>query len=79
MNVGQIDFLKSLDVDQCYGTLQRVLMEDNLSVIPFESVAKHLLKMAMEERNALVKENEIMRKELVKHNLYTSELLGLEG
>jgi hypothetical protein len=78
MNTQQIDFLKSLDADQCYGTLQRILMEDNLSVIPFEQVARHLLFVGMDERKLLLKENEIMRKELVKHRLYTSELMGLE-
>ncbi|UZS00897.1 hypothetical protein [Pseudomonas phage vB_PsaM_M1] len=79
MNLNQQLWLKSLDPDQMYGTIQRVLMEENLSVIPFEAVAKHLITVMMQERETMLKENNIMRKELVKHGLYTSELLQLEG
>ena len=79
MNLNQQLWLKSLDPNQMYGTLQRVLMEENLSVIPFEVVCKHLITAMMQEREAFLKENSIMRKELVKHNLYTSELMQLEG
>ena len=79
MNLNQQIWLKSLDPDQMYGTLQRGLMEENLSVIPFEAVCKHLITAMMQERETMLKENNIMRKELIKHNLYTSELLGLEG
>lgn len=78
MNLNQQLWLKSLDPDQTYGTIQRVLMEGNLSVIPFEAVAKHLITAMMQERETMLKENNIMRKELVKHGLYTSELLQLE-
>lgn len=79
MNLNQQLWLKSLDPDQMYGTIQRILMEENLSVVPFEQVCKHLVGAMMQERETMLKENTIMRKELVKHNLYTSELLGLEG
>lgn len=79
MNLNQVQFLKDLDPDQMYGTIQRVLMEENLSVIPFEAVCKHLITAMMQERETMTKESGIMRKELIKHNLYTSELLGLEG
>lgn len=80
MNLQQIEFLKSLDPDQTYGTVQRVLMEDNLSVIPFENVARYLLTCMKDERMTLMQENTRMRKALQKHNLYTNEIaLGLEG
>lgn len=79
MNLNQQLWLKSLDPDQMYGTIQRVLMEENLSVVPFEQVAKFLIGAMMQERETMLKENTIMRKELIKHNLYTSELLGLGG
>jgi hypothetical protein len=79
MNLNQQLWLKSLDPDQMYGTIQRILMEENLSIIPFETVCKHLITAMMQERETMLKENNIMRKELIKHNLYTSELLGLEG
>lgn len=80
MNLNQQLWLKSLDPDQMYGTIQRVLMEENLSVVPFEQVAKYLLKCMMDERKTLMQENERMRKALQKAGLYTNEIaLGLEG
>lgn len=78
MNLNQQLWLKSLDPNQMHGTIQRVLMEGNLSVVPFENVAKYLLTMMIEERNVLVKENTLMRKELEKNGLYNSQLLQLE-
>lgn len=79
MNINQVQFLKDLDPDQVYGTIQRVLMGGNLSVVPFENVAKYLLTTMIEERNVLVKENTLMRKEFEKNGLYNSQLLQLEG
>ena len=80
MTPNQIQFLKQLDPDQMYGSLQRVLMEDNLSMIPFENTAKYLLNCMMDERKELLQVNERMRKALVKANLYTNEVaLGREG
>ena len=79
MNIQQITWLKALDPNQEYGTIQRVLMEENLSIVPFENVTKYLISTMMDERKLLVKENTLMQKELQKHGLYTSELLGLGG
>ena len=79
MNLNQQLWLKSLDPDQMYGTLQRILMEENLSVIPFEAVCKHLITAMMQERETMMDENERMRKALEKAGLYNGALLGLEG
>lgn len=79
MNLNQQVWLKSLDPDQMYGTLQRVLMEENLSVVPFEQIAKYLIGAMIQEREAFLKEANVMRRELVKHGLYTSELMGIGG
>lgn len=79
MNTNQIHFLKALDPEGSYGTLQNMLFTENLSVIPFEAVAKHLITAMMQERETMLKENTLMQKELQKHGLYTSELLGLGG
>lgn len=80
MNLNQIEFLKALDRNQEYGTLQRILLEDNLSGVPFEQVAKHLLIAMMDERRTLMQENERMRKALQAEGLYTNEIaLGKEG
>jgi hypothetical protein len=79
MNLNQQLWLKSLDPDQMYGTLQRVLMEENLSVVPFEQIAKYLIGAMLQERETSLKEANVMRRELVKHGLYTSELMGIGG
>ena len=80
MTPNQVQFLKQLDPDQMYGSLQRVLLTDNLSMIPFENTAKYLLNCMMDERKELLQVNERMRKALVKANLYTNEVaLGREG
>ena len=79
MNQSQIDFIKSLDKDQQHGTIQGVLMGDNLSAAPFESVAKYLLKMLSDERYALMEENVKMRKVLVDNGLYGNFIIGKEG
>ena len=79
MNLNQQLWLKSLDPDQMYGTVQRVLMEENLSVVPFEAVCKHLITAMMQERETMMDENTRLRKALEKAGLYNGALLGLEG
>lgn len=79
MNLNQQLWLKSLDPDQMYGTIPRVLMEEKLSVVPFEAVCKHLITAMMQERETMMDENTRMRKALEKAGLYNGALLGLEG
>lgn len=55
MNLNQIEFLKALDRNQEYGTLQRILQEANLSDVPFEQVCKHILVAMMDERQTFLK------------------------
>ncbi len=78
MNQSQIDFIKSLDTEKQHGTIQGVLMGDNLSVAPFENIAKYLLKMLVDERHALMEENVKMRKVLVDNGLYGNFIIGKE-
>lgn len=72
MNVSQIAFLKSLDKDASYGTIQTILLNPDLQIIPFESAVKFLLTAMMDERKSMQEVADRMRKELVKHNLYTN-------
>lgn len=60
MNVDQINFIRSLDPQGCYGTVQAVLLSGNLQEKPFESVAKYLLKTMIQEREQMLKENKKM-------------------
>lgn len=80
MNLNQIEFLRSLDKEGTFGTVQNVLMSGDLSTAPFENVAKYLLTCMKDERMTLLAENERMRKALQKAGLYTNEVaLGREG
>ncbi len=80
MNINQIQFLRDLDKEGTFGTVQNVLMSGDLSTAPFENVAKYLLMCMKDERMTLLAENERMRKALQKVNLYTNEIaLGREG
>jgi 2-hydroxychromene-2-carboxylate isomerase len=80
MNLAQIEFLRSLDPNKQYGTIQRLLQEGNLQTTPFENVAKVLLHAMMQERDTLLREARVMRKVLQANGLYTNELLEtMEG
>ena len=80
MNINQIEFIRSLDKEGSFGTVQNVLMSGDLSTAPFENVAKYLLTCMKDERMTLLAENERMRKALQKAGLYTNEIaLGREG
>lgn len=79
MTPNHILFLKSLDPDGVYGTIQNVLLSQDLSKAPFEGAARYLLTCMMDERKVLMQENKRMRDALVKAGLYTSELMQLEG
>lgn len=75
MKPEQIEFLKSLDMNGEYGTLQSVLMQDNLNQVSFDNACKYLLKMIMSERQILLKENLKYARVLKENGLYTSELI----
>jgi hypothetical protein len=63
MNINQIQFLRDLDKEGTFGTVQNVLMSGDMK----------------DERMTLLAENERMRKALQKANLYTNEIaLGRE-
>lgn len=74
-----IDFLRSLDKEQMHGTLQGILMRDDLSQTPFDTVAQHLLTIICEERKTLIEQNDRMRKVMEQHGIYNSlNVLGKE-
>lgn len=57
MNTKQIEFLKSLDPDGIDGTIQIFLMQKNLNEIPFETVAKEIMKNLVNEKRFLMIQN----------------------
>lgn len=57
MTKDQIEFLQSLDKEGMDGTIQTVLMSDNLQVVSFVSVLTHLVKQLKAEKDSLIKDN----------------------
>lgn len=79
MNKLQIEKIQSLDPEGLSGTIQYVLLRDDLNVVQFSDAIWWLLNRTLEEKQAVMKENEKMRKILEANGLYTSELLFDEG
>lgn len=75
MNTEQLDFIKSLDSLCVNGTVQSVLMRKDLDTLAFDEALAFLLKRTMQEKYALIEQNTKLRKQLIKHNLYTVEVM----
>lgn len=74
-----VEFLKSLDPDGMHGTIQGILFRDDLSVVPFDQVAKHLLTVICDERRVLIEQNDRMRLVMEQHGIYNSlNVIGRE-
>lgn len=57
MNKEQEEFFRSLDEEGLDGTVQSLLLNDNLEAVPFEKAAKFLITRLFEEKQALVQDN----------------------
>lgn len=57
MTKEQIDFLKSLDPNQTDGTFQSIFMQEDLSAVPFEKLARKLISALKHEKDFLVADN----------------------
>jgi len=60
MKPQEIDKLKQLDPNGCYGTLQQVLMDPNLSQIGYAEALYHVLTKCIEEKAYLERVNNAM-------------------
>lgn len=77
MTPRQIELLKSLDPKQVNGTLQGMLIGNDLASAPFGDVCFSLLQKTLIDKETLMKENAKLVSVLKKHGLYTSEnILG---
>lgn len=72
-----IDYLQSLDPLKQYGTLQRILQDNDLKATPFDKVLAYLVENLMIEKATLQKENTKFARVLKDNGLYTNELMGL--
>jgi len=75
MNQYQIDKIKALDPNECDGSIQQVLLRDDLNQIPFSDACYHIAKCLKNDKTSLQLENKKLVGVLKKHNLYNSKEL----
>lgn len=63
----QIKFLKSLDIEGTSGTIQSILMRDDLRTISYTKTLEFLIKTLKLERDKLVLDNIRLTKEFMKN------------
>lgn len=63
----QIKFLKNLDIEGTSGTIQSVLMRDDLHTISYTKTLEFLIKTLKLERDKLVLDNIRLTKEFMKN------------
>jgi len=76
MNQIQIDFIKQLDPESQSGTIQSILLRDDLNMCNYTKTLEFLLQTTIGERKMLIEENMKLSKILKDRNLYH---LILEG
>ncbi|WP_373033395.1 hypothetical protein [Sulfurovum sp.] len=75
MTPANIQKLKLLDPKGKSGTIQSVVLRNDLHSQSYENTLYWLLKVTLLEKEALEKENKKYVRELKKHSLYTNELI----
>lgn len=70
MNQVQIDFIKQLDPDSQSGTIQSVLLRNDLNMCNYTKTLEFLLQTTIGERKMLMEENMKLSKILKDRNLY---------
>jgi hypothetical protein len=69
MKIDDLNWLRQLDPQQTYGTLQGLLLSGDMTSVPFEKACKYLIKQMMQEREQMLKENKKMFDLLKSNNL----------
>ena len=70
MNTQQIYFIKQLDPDSQSGTIQSILLRNDLNMCNYTKTLEHLLQVTIGERKMLIEENMKLSKILKDKNLY---------
>ena len=70
MNAQQIDFIKQLDPESQSGTIQSILLRDDLNMCNYTKTLEFLLQTTIGERKMLIEENMKLSKILKDRNLY---------
>lgn len=69
--------LQQLDPDGSHGTIQRILLDPQINVIPYHEALYWLVKEVLKEREYYQKNNQKLEIIMKANGLYTSEVLGL--
>lgn len=78
MNQESIDFLLRCDPKKENGSIQAILSEGNLQALSFESVSKRIIMNLLNDRQAILTENNTMSSYLKKIDHYNAEALGIK-
>ena len=78
MKPQEIDKLRMLDPNGCWGTMQQVLLDPNLSQIGYAEALYHLLAKSVEERTYYEKMYQKFFNVITSAGLMSNELLELE-
>lgn len=70
VNQIQIDFIRQLDPESQSGTIQSILLRDDLNMCNYTKTLEFLLQVTIGERKMLIEENMKLSKILKEHNLY---------
>lgn len=60
MKTEDLNWLRNLDPQQVYGTLQGLLLSGDMASLPFDKACKYLIKTMIQEREQMLKENKKM-------------------
>lgn len=78
MKPQEIDKLRMLDPNGCWGTMQQVLLDPNLSQIGYAEALYHLLAKSVDERAYYEKMYQKFFNVITSAGLMSNELLELE-
>ena len=70
MNTQQVDFIKQLDPGSKSGTIQSIILRDDLNMCNYTKTLEFLLQTTIGERKMLIEENMKLSKIPKDRNLY---------
>lgn len=71
MKPQEIDKLRMLDPNGCYGSLQQVLMDPNVNQIGYAEALYHVLSKCIEEKGYLERVSNAMTNVLLANNMHS--------
>lgn len=78
MKKEQIDFIKSLDPDNLDGSIQAVLLRDDLGMCRYEATLEFLIKCLKADKDSLYRDYLLLTKACREHNIDLNTVLELK-